>query len=120
MKTEFNKIDFNKQMKYVIKLMEMAREQERNKILTMINKSINKTDNRILSLLDKSESLSVGEITRSLKIAPVNVWKRLKKLELENLIIVPKVKRGKVKLIKLSSEGKEILKFIKLNKHNKT
>lgn len=44
---------------------------------------------------------SVGEITRLLKIAPVNVWKHLLKLKEMNVIDYPDAERGKKKIIKL-------------------
>lgn len=61
---------------------------------------LNDTDWKIIFLLGQ-ESLSVGELQKKLKIAPVNCWKHIKKLEEDRLIISPKVKRGMKKKLKL-------------------
>lgn len=75
----------------------------------------------IIKLMDKYASkkiISVGELTKEVGIAPVNMWKHLNKLQELDLILVPEVKRGKKKFIsfnpdlKMDKKNKEIfLKF---------
>lgn len=82
-------------------------------------KILNKNDYKILDLLIV-KPLSVGDITKALKIAPVNTWKHLNKLKKINFIIMPKVKKGQKKIIEISSEGKEHFQILKqLKKYNK-
>lgn len=72
---------------------------------------LNKTDLETLKHLS-TKNYSVGELTRELKIAPINTWKRLKKLSKDGFIKVPIVERGKKKVVSLKTKGKRVNKFI--------
>lgn len=69
---------------------------------------LNKVDWIILViLLDRyieKKKITVGELTKKVEIAPVNVWKHLKKLKEMDFIISPEVKKGKKKFVYFNDE----------------
>jgi DNA-binding transcriptional regulator GbsR (MarR family) len=96
----------------------------RNKTTLLDVTELNKLDWTILIiLLDNyisKRKISIGELTKQIQVAPVNVWKHLKKLQNMDLIIIPNVQRGKKKFIsfndniKMEETQKDIfLKFTK-------
>jgi DNA-binding transcriptional ArsR family regulator len=50
------------------------------------------------------ESQSVGDLQKKLKIAPVNVWKHLTKLNELEIVKMPDVSRGKKKIVELKNK----------------
>lgn len=67
----------------------------------------NEIDWAIIFYLGKKDH-SVGELTRKLNIAPVNVWKHIKKLSDAGVVVVPDVARGKKKILSLNKEAKHL------------
>lgn len=77
----------------------------------------NKTDLKILSTLSKEE-LSVGDLTKKVGVAHINIWKRLKILDENKLIDVPDVEKGKKKIIKLTKAGRDLSHILNLEKRD--
>jgi len=57
---------------------------------------VNETDIKILSVLSK-EKITIGNLSKKVGIASVNIWKRLKHLSKMKLIKIPDQGRGKPK-----------------------
>ena len=66
--------------------------------------NINKVDWAIINTVYLNNNISIGELARKLSISNVNIWKHLKGLDSNKIIIIPVVKRGKKKLLSLSKE----------------
>jgi len=61
-----------------------------------------------------NKKISIGELTRKIGIAPVNMWKHLNKLKEIGIIIVPEAKKGKKKFLTFNQDStmdNEALKY---------
>lgn len=79
-------------------------DKEKNPVDLKLFGSLNDTDWGIVFYLGFKER-SVGELTRLLKIAPVNTWKHIAKLKELDILEAPEVKKGKKKIVRLKSKN---------------
>ena len=73
---------------------------------------LNKTDFEILDVLLKNK-LTMSELAKEVKIAPVNLWKHIKKLTSWGILTIPKTKRGYKKYPEISDKIK-VKKFMEI------
>jgi len=74
---------------------------------------LNDIDLGIIYLLSKYDGkISIAQLTKTLDVAHVNVWKHLKKLEKDGIVSLPKHQLGKKRFPKLKS--KQLGKLVQL------